>query len=87
MIPIALHLFGVLHHQNGYYARAIELIGRAIAVRPDAAAYHANLAEAHRALGEHQQAVECCRGRAAVTTEPCRGGEQSWLGAAGPRSP
>jgi len=57
----ALHLFGVLHHQNGYHARAVELIGRAIAVRPDAAAYHANLAEVHRALSQNEEAAACCR--------------------------
>ncbi len=28
----ALHLFGVLHHQNGYHARAVELIDQAIAL-------------------------------------------------------
>ncbi len=27
--PEALHLFGVMHHQCGYSARAVELIGRA----------------------------------------------------------
>ncbi len=45
----ALHLFGVLHYENGYFARAVELIGRAVALQPDTARYHANLAEAHRA--------------------------------------
>ena len=30
-------------------------------MRPGAAAFHANLAEAHRALGRHEQAVACCR--------------------------
>ena len=56
-----LHLFGVLHYQSGHHQRAAELIGRAVALRPDAASYHANLAEAHRAQGEHEQAVACCR--------------------------
>jgi len=64
----ALHLFGVLHHQNGYFARAVELIGRAVALRPRAAAFHANLAEAHRALGQHEQACNCCR--AALRLQP-----------------
>ena len=41
--------------------RAVELIGKATALRPDVAAYHSNLAEAHRALGDYQQAVRCCR--------------------------
>src|SRR5262245_4941747 len=46
----ALHNFGVMHLKCGHPARAIELIGRAISLRPDVAGYHANLAEAHRAL-------------------------------------
>lgn len=57
----ALYLFGVLHHQNGYFERAVELIGQAVAVRPTAALFHANLAEAHRALGEYPQAIKCCQ--------------------------
>ena len=57
----ALHLFGVLHYQNGYSVRAVELIGRAVALQPETAAYHANLAEAQRALGQHEQAIACCR--------------------------
>src|SRR5881227_1224145 len=36
-----LHLFGVMHHQCGYFERAAELTGQAIARRPDVAAYHA----------------------------------------------
>jgi tetratricopeptide (TPR) repeat protein len=66
--PDALHLFGVLHHQNGYHQRAVELIRRAVALRPGVAAYHANLAEAHRALGQHQHAIDCCR--AALDLQP-----------------
>ena len=57
----ALHLFGVMHHQCGHSKRAVELIGQAAALRPGAAAFHANLAEAYRGLGEHEQAVDCCR--------------------------
>jgi tetratricopeptide (TPR) repeat protein len=64
--PAALHLFGVLHHQCGYPARAAELIGRAVALRPDVAAYHANLAEAQRALGRHEEAAASCRAALAL---------------------
>jgi tetratricopeptide (TPR) repeat protein len=64
----ALHLFGVLHHQSGHHQRAAELIGRAIALRPDVASYHANLAEVHRALKEPERAAECCR--AALRLKP-----------------
>ncbi len=57
----ALHLFGVMHHQCGHSDRAVELIGRATALRPGAAAFHINLAEAYRGLGQHEQAIACCR--------------------------
>ena len=46
----AMHLLGVLNHQRGEHTRAVELMGRAVAIRPNAAAFHANLAEAYRAL-------------------------------------
>jgi tetratricopeptide (TPR) repeat protein len=57
----ALHLLGVVAHQQGDHARAVLLIGRAIAGNPNNAMYHANLAEAHRALGQLNQAVASCR--------------------------
>ncbi len=47
--PDALHLLGVVAHQKGDQACAAELIGRAVALRPGAADYHANLGEAYRA--------------------------------------
>ncbi|OYV87985.1 MAG: hypothetical protein B7Z73_09345 [Planctomycetia bacterium 21-64-5] len=59
--PTVLHLFGVMHQQCGHSQRATELIGRAIELRPDAAPYHANLAEALRALGRYEEAAESCR--------------------------
>ncbi len=33
----ALHLLGVLHHQKGDNTRAVEMIGRAVAIRPNVA--------------------------------------------------
>ena len=57
----ALHLLGVLAHQQGDHDRAAEMIGRAIALNPSAAAYHANLAEVYRTLGRLDRAVDCCR--------------------------
>ena len=66
--PTVLHLFGVMHHQCGHSARAVELIGRAIALRPEVAAYHANLAEAQRSLGQHEEAAASCR--AALRLQP-----------------
>lgn len=55
--PDALHLLGVVAHQQGDNVRALDWIGRAIAQNPRAAAYHANLAEVHRALGQLDRAV------------------------------
>jgi tetratricopeptide (TPR) repeat protein len=64
--PEALHLFGVLNHQQGQNTRAIELIGRAVALRPNSHIYHANLAEAYRALGDFERAAGCCRAALAI---------------------
>jgi tetratricopeptide (TPR) repeat protein len=50
-----------MHQQCGHSARAVELIGRAIALRPEVADFHANLAEAQRALGQHEPAAASCR--------------------------
>jgi tetratricopeptide (TPR) repeat protein len=57
----ALHLLGVVRHQQRQSALAVELIGRAVALRPGAAAFHANLAEAYRSIGQLERAVGCCR--------------------------
>jgi tetratricopeptide (TPR) repeat protein len=59
--PSALHLLGVLHNQQGQHARAVEEIGRAVALQPNVPAFHANLAEAYRALGQFDRAAGCCR--------------------------
>ncbi len=56
-----LHLLGVLRHQQGDHQRAIELIGRATVLEPNVPAFHANLAEAYRALGKWERAIGCCR--------------------------
>src|SRR5271167_2020787 len=57
----ALHLLGVLHHQQGEHARAVEEIGRAVSLRPTVPAFHANLAEVYRALGKFDRAAGCAR--------------------------
>ncbi len=64
----ALHLLGVLHHQQGRHDRAVELIGRAVAVRPGVPDFHASLAEPYRALGQLERAIGCCR--AALRLQP-----------------
>jgi Flp pilus assembly protein TadD len=57
----ALHWFGLLHHQAGDDARAVEMIGRAVALRPGEYLYHGNLAEALRAAGDFERAAASCR--------------------------
>jgi Flp pilus assembly protein TadD len=49
--PGALHLLGVLAHQQGHDDRAVDLIARAIALRPDQATYHSNHGVALLGLG------------------------------------
>jgi tetratricopeptide (TPR) repeat protein len=57
----ALHSLGVLQLQQGNHARAIELISRALALKPRSHICHANLAVAHGALGDFERAAGCCR--------------------------
>jgi tetratricopeptide (TPR) repeat protein len=63
-----LYQFAVTAGQHGYFTRAAELVGRAVALRPDVAAYHAALAEAHHSLGEYEKAAGCCA--AALRLQP-----------------
>jgi tetratricopeptide (TPR) repeat protein len=59
--PDALHLLGVVAHQLRQHQAAVELISRALTLRPDAATYHANLAEVWRALGQIDRAIVSCQ--------------------------
>jgi tetratricopeptide (TPR) repeat protein len=59
--PGLLHLLGVVALQQGDPRGAIELIGQAVAREPGEAAFHSNLGEAHRALGQLDQALACCQ--------------------------
>jgi len=64
----ALHLLGVLRHQQGDNKQAVELIGRAVVLQPNLPAFHANLAEAYRGLGQLDRAIGC--GRTALRLAP-----------------
>jgi tetratricopeptide (TPR) repeat protein len=57
----ALHLLGVLHHQQGDHACAVEEIGRAVALRPSVPIFHVNLAEVYRTQSQFDRAAGCCR--------------------------
>ncbi len=49
----SLHMLGVLAGQAGNVDAGIELIGRAIAIKPAQPAYHLNLGEIYRRIGKH----------------------------------
>ena len=53
----SLHLLGVIAHQIGRNDIAIELIGKAISVTGDSAAYYVNLGLSYKALGRCDDAV------------------------------
>jgi Flp pilus assembly protein TadD len=55
--PHALHLLGVIAHQQGEHAAAVELIRTAIARNPAAADYRNNLGNALQALGDRAGAI------------------------------
>jgi tetratricopeptide (TPR) repeat protein len=56
----AMHLLGVVALQKGNLARAVDLISKAIVLKPDEASFHSNLAEALRLAGHLDQARQCC---------------------------
>jgi len=64
----ALHLLGVLRHQRGQHAEAVDLVGRAADLRPQDAALQLNLGNALKALGQLDAAIE--RFRNALTLAP-----------------
>jgi len=55
----ALHFLGVLRYQQGEHCKALELIGRAVALSPNVPDFHLNLGEVHRALEQYEEAVRC----------------------------
>ncbi len=59
--PDALHLLGLIAHQQGQHARAAELIRQAIDLRPTAAEFHTNLGVVCRELGQHADAATAYR--------------------------
>ena len=64
----ALHMLGVLRHQQGQHAEAADLVRRAADLRPDDAALQLNLGNALKALGQLDGAIE--RFRNALTLSP-----------------
>jgi Flp pilus assembly protein TadD len=55
--PDALQLLGVCYGQSGQPQKAVALISRALAIRPNVAEFHGNLGEFLRALGRIPQSI------------------------------
>ncbi len=64
----ALYLFGVLAHQLGEFPRARDLLGRAISIDAEVAAYHLKLADTLSALNLLDEAIAAYR--RAIDLEP-----------------
>ena len=59
--PDALHLLGLVAHQQGDHQQAVEWISRAVAFNPNAPAFYSNLGAVYRVLGELDKAVGNCQ--------------------------
>ena len=66
--PQALNLLGALAMQTGRLPQAIDLLGRAVAARPQAASFHCNLGEACRRMERLDEAV--AHFRRAIDVDP-----------------
>ena len=55
--PVALHLLGVIAHQVGKNDKAVNLITRALVIKPDFAEAHSNLGLVLQHLGKPEEAV------------------------------
>lgn len=75
----ALHLYGVMHFQAGQFEPGLELVRRAIAANPHAAAPWANLGQALNGLGRHAEAAEALRRAVALDPQASRAHAQLGL--------
>lgn len=76
----ALHLLGVVAHQANQPKLATDLIARAIAIEPDIALFHSNMAEMCRQQSRLDEAIR--HGERAVELEPSMASAHSNLGVA-----
>jgi len=76
----ALHLMGVLAHKTGKPRIAVDLIGKAIEIRPDVAQFHSNRGEMCRLLGRLNEAIR--HGEQAIKLSPNQALAHSNLGIA-----
>lgn len=65
----SLNLLGVIAHQRNDNQQAVDLIQKAIQIRPDRAAYYVNLSAALRGLKRFGEAIETCRAALKVQTD------------------
>jgi tetratricopeptide (TPR) repeat protein len=78
--PEALHLLGVIAHQRAQPEKAIKLIRKAVALQPQAAIFHCNLAEAYRVTGALPEATD--HSRKAIRLQPHNADAHNHLGLA-----
>jgi tetratricopeptide (TPR) repeat protein len=76
----AVHLLGLITHQSGRLAEAIEHMRRATVLQPEVALYQANLGEMYRMAGHVDEAIAA--GRRALDIDPDNPGAHSNLGIA-----
>lgn len=74
----ALHLLGVIAYQANQPGDALQLIGQAIAIEPQVALFHSNLAEMNRQQGRLSEAVR--HGEQAVALDASMASAHSNLG-------
>ena len=67
--PVALHLLGVVAHQMGNSENSIELILKALAIKPDYADAHSNLAIVFKDKGRLNEAAASHRAALAITPD------------------
>jgi MoaA/NifB/PqqE/SkfB family radical SAM enzyme len=79
--PDALHLLGLLEHQNANPAAALSWMNRALDITPDVAVFHANLADVLRLNGRLGEAIEHLRKAVRLDPGPAdpRAALASWL--------
>lgn len=76
----AVHLLGVIAHRAGRTGLAVELIGKAIEIRPSVAQFHSNRGEMCRLLKQLDEAIR--HGEQAVKLDPAHATAHSNLGIA-----
>jgi predicted O-linked N-acetylglucosamine transferase (SPINDLY family) len=71
--PVALHMLGVIAHQVGKNDTAVDLITRALAIKPDYGDAHNNLGTALEDLGKMDEAVASYRKALAIKPDFAKG--------------